>query len=273
MAAEPWPSSLRLNSAPEPCASTVNLNPVPNPAPTAPKAPQCRRRAPKLVWLYPQKKAPQNDAEIHVTHLVAILADASDDYPEQRRRWIPRGDLEDYTRNLLARGWQRQNWTAMGKALARVARRRRTKVGGRLVTCYKIKIGMRETFIATHEAAAAPRYGICDCAVLRGAGSASADSVPPPAIALFNPEYALPKCPSLLPYQDKILHGFRGDGEKRAERFAAHRCGSGDIRIAKAGDNALGLPLRLAKCTINTPLARARLGLLWPLKRSCGRAL
>ena len=44
---------------------------------------------------------------------------------------------------------------------------------------------------------------------------------PPEPIALFNPEYALPKCPSLLPYQDKILHGFRGDGEKRAEWFAA----------------------------------------------------
>ena len=140
--AEPWPSTQRLNSAPEPCASTVILNPVPNPAPTAPKAARCRRRTTKLAWLYPQKKAPQNDAEIHVAHLVAILAAASDDYPELRRRWIPRGDLEKYYAELaLARGWQRQKWTAMGKALARIAQRRRAKVEGRSVTCYKFKIG------------------------------------------------------------------------------------------------------------------------------------
>ena len=65
----------------------------------------------------------------------------------------------------------------MGKALAKIAQRRRTKVGGRLVTCYKFKIGDGDLRCdATHEATAAPRYGICDCAVLRGAGSASAAS-------------------------------------------------------------------------------------------------
>jgi hypothetical protein len=95
------------------------------------------------VWLYPQKKVTQNDAEIHVTHLVAILADAVDDYPELRRRWIPKGDLERfYGEIVVARGWQPQSWTAMGKALGRVAWRRRTKVGGRVVTCYKFEIGI-----------------------------------------------------------------------------------------------------------------------------------
>ena len=92
-----------------------------------------------------------------------------------------------------------------------------------------------ETSVATHEAAAAPRYGICDCSVLRGAGS-----------AFFNPGYALPKCPSLLRWQDKILHGFRGEGEKRAEGFAALIvAGTAEFVSRKAGDNALGLPLRL----------------------------
>ena len=149
--AEPRASTLRLNSAPEPCASTVilnpvpqlcasaiSLNPVPNPAPTAPEAPRPRRRALKIARLYPQNASPL-PADLHVAHLAKALIDASDDFPELLRRWIPKEDLQKYYLQICqANAWEPLHWTLMGRALAKVAHRRRPKINNRHKTCYKI---------------------------------------------------------------------------------------------------------------------------------------
>ena len=96
-----------------------------------------RRKPAKIVRLYRQKPPDPTEAEIHLQHLLKILADACDDFPELRRHWIPKADLEKFYAEIAEqKGWQTQSWTAMGKALAKAANRRRTKIRGKHMTCY-----------------------------------------------------------------------------------------------------------------------------------------
>jgi hypothetical protein len=136
----PQPQTAVLDRDLEPVVTAPVQNPIPTEAPKTPAPRRRQRRRPaKVVRLYRQAPPEPTVAEIHVQHLIKVLTEASDDHPELKRRWIPKADLEKFYAEIAeAKCWQPQSWTAMGKALAKVASRRRSKIQGRNRTCYRI---------------------------------------------------------------------------------------------------------------------------------------
>ena len=136
----PPPQTVVLDRDLEPAAPAPIQNPMPKAAPKT-RAPRRRRRRPaNIARLYRQRRPEPTVAEIHVAHLLKVLTEASDDHPELKRRWIPKEDLERFYIEIAeAKGWQSLSWTAIGKALAKVATRRRSKIQGRNRTCYRIR--------------------------------------------------------------------------------------------------------------------------------------
>ena len=136
----PRPQTVVLDRDLEPVAPAPVQNPIPKAAPIT-RVPhrRQRRRPAKFAHLYRQAPPEPTVAEIHVAHLLKVLTEASDDHPELKRCWIPKEDLERFYIEIAeAKGWQSLSWTAMGKALAKVASRRRSKIQGRNRTCYRI---------------------------------------------------------------------------------------------------------------------------------------
>lgn len=140
----PCPEAVAVNHDRGPHPQTVTLHSELGPLALAPAQSQGakrRRRKPlKIARLYRQQPKEPTAAEVHAARLVERLTEAGDVHPELTRRWIPREDLQKYYLEIAAtHGWQPLSWTAMGTALRAVLARRRSTVGGKRGTYYRLK--------------------------------------------------------------------------------------------------------------------------------------